>query len=647
MNIGTQMVAMMVVLVVAMEFLQYSRLRLLSTKMFEVFLYISIACIISEIVCVYAIAHPQYFSIAINRGIHQFFIGTLDFLIWYIYLYVDLRGRPSKSYNIIQFSWRTIPFVAAIGYVLFGSINFHFGPDGIYSYGSIVNTVYYMCGVYISLITYTILRYKESYRKLAKYDFWISLVIWASIAVYQWFYPTAMLSSIALSLMVLFIYIVFENSKENADKEIPSVFSRHSFETTVKELFGEKKRFWLINFSLQNIDSMRATYGQRACIVCIDKSIGTIPEFKQYNMFRTMEYGFGFMVFSEEDLKKWYAQYKVSDKTLNVVDSNIQPSFFVCAIECPTIAKNPEDLFNLMNFCKNEFDAQSDYSIRIIDKITADKRQYILAVEALVQRAIDEDGFYVVYQPIINSKTGHVDSAEALVRLKDNTTYGFISPEVFIPVAESKGLISQLGEMVFSKVCQFASENLLEKRGLKYLEVNLSAIQMTDTNLPFRLHQCVKNYGLDPKFINFEVTETAAVRSGKVATENMEKLRKLGYHFSMDDFGTGYSNFSQITNLKYDLIKIDKSLIWPAFGSGNLQARTILLALVNMLHSLGFSIVAEGIETDEQAEILADHGVEYFQGYLYSKPIEPGLFLEFLDKYNKDLIDLIPNDLEE
>ena len=140
--------------------------------------------------------------------------------------------------------------------------------------------------------------------------------------------------------------------------------------------------------------------------------------------------------------------------------------------------------------------------------------------------------------------------------------------------------------------------------------------------------------------INLEITETAMVQSGKIVLDNMEKLKGFGYKFSMDDFGTGYSNFHQIASIKYDLIKIDKSLIWPAFEEGNIQAQTILFGCIKMMHTLGLSIVAEGIETASQAEDLRAHGVEFLQGYYYSKPIPEDEFLQFVERHNQTVDEL-------
>lgn len=639
MDYGTQLVALCVVLVVTIEFFQYRRVKLLSTELFEGFLGLSIFCIVCDIGCIYASFHPQYFSILINRIIHQFFFASLSLVAFYIFIYIDLRGRKVKNYSTLELLLRAIPLIIAILGILFGDINYSVSVKGSYSYGTLVNIVYIMSATYC-VMAIAVLAYAVKNRHLVvKYDFIFCFAVWLFIAIYQYLVPTASLISLAIALIVMFVYISFENSKENEDKDIHSLLSRNAFEMVIDELFGENKNFYVICFSMQNTTSLRSTYSLSTCLDCIAKSVKSIPDFSNRNIFRISEFSFGFILFSKEELTDWSARYKVSDKALLIEDSSIQPTYIVSAVECPTSAANAESLFSLISFCQSHYEAQNDHSVLIVDKEIADKRNYILSVERLIQRAVDEDGFYVVYQPIINTKTNRCESAEALVRLKDTKSFGFISPEVFIPVAERRGLISKIGDQVFSKVCQFIKDNEVEKLGIKYIEVNLSGIQIADPTIPFRLHQTVKSYGLDPKMINLEVTETALVRSGKVALDNMEKLKSFGYKFSMDDFGTGYSNLSQVAAVKYDLVKMDKSLIWPAFEPNNEQARTIMIACIKMFHTLGISVVAEGVETAEQAEVLATNGVEFLQGYHYSKPVKEDKFLEFVQEFNKTRIE--------
>ena len=219
------------------------------------------------------------------------------------------------------------------------------------------------------------------------------------------------------------------------------------------------------------------------------------------------------------------------------------------------------------------------------------------------------------------------------MRLTDTDTLGYISPEVFIPIAEENGMICQVGDIVFRKVCQFISENNLAKYGIEYVEVNLSGAQFMDVQLNEMLSSYVKKFNISPEFINLEITETASIEGGDMLEYNMKRLKECRFKFSMDDFGTGYSNLSKMAQSDFDLIKLDKSLLWPCFGSDySTAARVILDANIRMIHELGKQIVAEGVETKEQVEYLTERGVRYLQGYYYSRPLPAERYIEFMSK---------------
>lgn len=632
MSYGVQVVSLIIIFIVVMEFFRYRRLTLLTTKIYEILICLSVFNILIKSVCIFSYLHPEFFSILSSKVIHQLFYSSQNILFWMIFMYVDLRTRAIRNYTSFQFMWRAIPLCVSVLMIIFGDISYHSDSDGAYAFGTVTNSSYFAFCCYFLLIISLYFRSEISKRQLYGVEFILFLIIWLSTAVLMYFVPYMHLSSGTSCLAVLFFFLIFENPKDHTDKDISNIFSRHSFEYTVQELLKLNRHFWVINFSLQNVESIRSTYGQKACIECLEKAIKTVPDYKSHNIFRTLDYSFGFIIYSKDKLDDLYGNYKLTDRTLLLSDYMVSPSFYVCSIECPTIVSESDALIDLLSFCKNTEVQTSDRPIHVIDNTIAQKRDYIDAIERLLQKAIDEDGFEVYYQPIVNAITKKCLYFEALVRLKDDSSLGYISPEVFIPIAEKKGLISKLGDRVINKVCNFIRKYNLDKKSLGGVGVNLSGIQLADPVLSYKLNQAVKNYDISPKFINYEITETIAVHSGKVAKANIEKLKDFGFKFSMDDFGTGYSNFYNMSSISYDLIKIDKSIVWQAFDSKNRKSMTVLLSIINMIHAIGCSIVAEGVETDAQADYLKECGIEFLQGYYFSKPLAPDLFLEYLAK---------------
>lgn len=240
------------------------------------------------------------------------------------------------------------------------------------------------------------------------------------------------------------------------------------------------------------------------------------------------------------------------------------------------------------------------------------------AIEKAVKQAIDQDLIEVYYQPIYNTEKECFTSAEALVRLHDDIL-GDISPEIFIPIAEKNGTIVKLGTMIFEKVCQFIAAENLKNTSIEYIEVNVSVVQCMQQDFVENLLDIMDCYNIEPEQINLEVTETAAVNSVAVLQENIEKLHANGISFSLDDYGSGYSTLGYLHQLPFQIIKLDKLMIWDAFE--NERAGITLKFTVGMLKELKVMIVAEGVETKEQQMHLVNIGCDYLQGWYYSKAI--------------------------
>ena len=203
-----------------------------------------------------------------------------------------------------------------------------------------------------------------------------------------------------------------------------------------------------------------------------------------------------------------------------------------------------------------------------------------------------------------------------------------MSPEVFIPIAEQRGYILTLGRAVFTNVCRFIREQNLEKSGFEYIEINLSTVQCMQERLSTVLVSIMKEYSISPAFINLEITETAAIQSEKTLMRNMQRLIQLGVAFSLDDYGSGYSNLDYVIRMPFNLVKLDKLLLWSSFE--NEKTKVLLETSGEMCKKMHLKIVAEGVETKEQALYLEDRGVQYLQGYYFSKPVPEDAFIQIV-----------------
>lgn len=262
-------------------------------------------------------------------------------------------------------------------------------------------------------------------------------------------------------------------------------------------------------------------------------------------------------------------------------------------------------------------------------------RNYLISsnIDSILGRAISDQKFEVYYQPIYSVKEQRFTAAEALIRLHDDI-HGYISPAIFIPIAESRGLILPIGDLVLEAVYKLISQLDMEKLGLFYIEINLSIAQCIQKDLPDKIKALEEKYGVSSKHINFEITETMYEDLSTVIDTNIRQLRDMGYSISLDDYGVGYSNIHRILKLPLKIVKIDKSLV---DGIATSSGMSIFKNTVSMLKDINLELVVEGVETKDTLDRILEMDCDYVQGFYYSKPIPEAEFINFLRERNFQL----------
>lgn len=242
-----------------------------------------------------------------------------------------------------------------------------------------------------------------------------------------------------------------------------------------------------------------------------------------------------------------------------------------------------------------------------------------VAIENELHNALAQDQLYVLFQPKYCLKTRKILGAEALIRW-NNPKLGIVPPDEFIAVAEHTGQIFNISEFVIAR----SFEELKEWRKLQpnfEIAINLSPRQFNQENFIILLEALLDAYGLSPKGIEFELTEGVLIRSQQRAREVLEELSGLGFSLAMDDFGTGYSSLVHLRTYPFDVIKIDRTFVNDICNDP--EDRVLINATIAMAQALNMETIAEGIETEEQLQLLSEFGCDIGQGYHLSKPIEP------------------------
>ncbi len=244
-----------------------------------------------------------------------------------------------------------------------------------------------------------------------------------------------------------------------------------------------------------------------------------------------------------------------------------------------------------------------------------------LVMEQELRRAIHQDDLILYYQPVISLETGGMTGVEALVRWQ-HPERGLIQPGEFIALAEDTGLIVPLGEWVMNAACQQAKDWKVDESDSEFrMAVNLSPRQFLQTGFPDVVERILERTGLPAKYLEFEITENHIMKDIVAATKTMEVLAKMGIGLSIDDFGTGYSSLSYLNQFPIARLKIDRSFVQDINTQSDKSA--IALAVIAMAHSMNLSVVAEGVEKQEQLNFLREKQCDEIQGFYFCKPI-PG-----------------------
>lgn len=293
----------------------------------------------------------------------------------------------------------------------------------------------------------------------------------------------------------------------------------------------------------------------------------------------------------------------------------------------------PEDYLRAADTAMNYAKTQGKVSTALFDRSMQDRTLERLQLEADLQEAIERQEFYLNYQPIISLKTGQVVSFEALVRWR-HPQRGFVPPVNFIPLAEETGLIIPLGEWVLSEACKQLSiwRSQFSNHGPLSMSVNLSGVQLESPDLLRSIDEILQSLSLSGSSLKLEITESILMHKGSAATALLGQLKARQIQLSIDDFGTGYSSLSYLQSLPIDTLKIDRSFVnGIERREKNLE---ITQTIINLAHSLKLDVVAEGVETQEQLDILRSLGCEYAQGYFFSRPLDEQAIVAFMTQSN-------------
>lgn len=573
-----------------------------------------------------AISYPERFSVLCRDVLNFFYLATHNMQALLLCLYILTTTGVYITLNKRIFALLCTPYLVTLALLLSNPLFrwvFYYNEKDLYTHGPAMIYLYASAFFYIALAMYYVITKGKSIPK----DKLAALVVFAlggiGAVVIQMFLSTILIELFVQSLSFLGVLFTLENEADIYNG-ISKVFNRRAFLEDNDIYIKSKVDYSVISVKLTNINNYQNVLG----ILAMNEVRYSIAQWMR-------SFTKNGVVYDCEKDNFCLSLYCISHEEIADIAQKIKEKFdtpwphneydldlriHISIIDIPETADSLEALLAVV-------DSNKAFGDEIIMRGKELKKlQRSSEVANAIQKALDNHSLQVYYQPIWNKESGRVNSAEALVRLFDDEM-GMIPPDEFIPIAESNGLIVKVGEVVFRKACEFYKANSLAKYGIEYIEVNLSTVQCMYTGLPETFKRILKEYDLTPIRFNLEITESVAVHSPDIFLDTMRRLKEEGFTFSMDDYGTGYSNFSYMFDMEFDIIKLDKSILWNADTNEN--AQTILSCTVRMLKDMNFKVLIEGVETKEQLDKVVSLGVDYCQGYYFSRPIPGNEFVEY------------------
>ena len=632
-NISFDICAIVIFVFVLVLFLARKNYATSSNAAYLILLVDSLVAAVSDAITGYTIPNADKVPIFFNYFINSvFFLSMNTVLFWYCYylLRIIYKTRPFTLLNKIFLVVCGMVDVILIISNPWTKAIFYF--DGYeYCSGNLKIVLYIVSFLMLLNCVFETIRNRDSL-KIGQILGMVSVTVGNLFSViFQMFHPNELIISFTVSMALLVIYMSIQDVDNYVDP-LTRAFNQQAFEDTLSGFVKTRNPFTIVTVKLQDFRKVNETAGIVAGNRILEMIASRLRNIVgKENLFYNSGTHFTVLIHDKGmDENSIISQIKFDlrrEFQVGDIELRLRPQLIV--VRYPDHGKTSFELEDAITYCMRQLEKSNTQEVIYADSLILKQVKRNADMDRIMREAMHNYGFKVFYQPIRDAATGEYHSCEALLRLYDED-YGFISPEEFIPRAEKSGLIIEIGEYVFEEVCKTIRSRKFEELGIDYVEINLSAVQCIQRDLRDKLQVIMKRYHVKPEMINLEITETAAVSSSEQLLDFMNVMLHGGIRFSLDDYGSGLANMNYLLMYPFNIVKLDKMLIWKAFSQE--RALVALKYTIEMLKELNYEIIAEGVETKEQADGLAAMGCDKFQGFLYSKPIEKDEFVDFIRK---------------
>ena len=508
---------------------------------------------------------------------------------------------------------------------------FDINASGFYERGPIVLMLYGLSLVYVAIGLSVVIKFRKlyTYRKVAS----IILLLFSSIigTFIQLFFPDVIIQMFCTALACLILFIEVQAPEERIHAET-GLSSFNAYVLDVKKLFEIETPFNVTIAAITNYDALIEMLGYLSASSIMEQIAKKLVAYTDGLKIDADHYYLGngrFAVILDD--RYMDRQFEVAQginaivhEEYTVNDTKFVVLCNVCTVLCPDDIDDPNFLIAFDDRVYQEaYSGELRYAEKLFDKRAFEFNRDFTKI---LDRAFDDDSFYLEYQPVYDYEAGRFSSVEAFLRLND-PDYGYIAPDKVIAEAEKGELIHAITVYVVEEVCRFVSSSDFLLLGLDYVEINLSPMQCMWADLITVLLATLRSYNVQPKYICFNITDVDDSEVYKQMKANLEALSQIGFKLILDDFGAGVFEIERIAQTPLKSIKLDKQFVKNGLEAQNL---CVLKGTIRMIHDLDIETAAVGIEDEDMLNKLTDLGCRYIQGYYYCKTLSRQDLIKFL-----------------
>lgn len=624
--------AVVILLLVLRNFLDQKRAEDLNSRVFLFFAVIGILDVIAELVSNYYITSGDGdFGLAavVTTTIFYLFQALLPYtLLCYIMTLHDNKLISVKKMLLAGLA--TILLVSIVLTNPFTEKLFYFDVSAGYVEGPWYRLMYYSALFHLAVILILVIFWRKEFgsRKI-KVILDILILCGCGVMVQLLYYPLLM-TGFGMSLGILALFLTINNPNANRDS-LTGVYNHLYLTRRSDELIAAGKSFHIITIYLYQLKHINKVAGVEGGDYILQLTAKKLEELCGSRVFRITGKRFLVLTMSLQEYEYYLTQIKKMFETDMQLDADSSKPATPVILSGIVHGQKLGTSGLMLEYAEYlESLSMQNGMIEVIqdDQQTMDGFLYNKKVEQYLHTAIAQDLFEVYYQPVYSTAKNDFVTLEALSRLH-HPELGWIAPDVFIQIAEKNHMIEQITDLQFKRICMFINEHRDLMKKLFNIKVNLSSLDLMRSDCSSHFIRMMDDMDIQHDWIQFEITETVATEYNAGLGMVIDGFMAAGVRLCLDDFGSGYANLNTVMRLPFSAIKIDRTLL---FDICNDKKRAMFYqSIVETFHRMGYSIVSEGVETEEEMSLLSSWGADMIQGYYFSRPLPVDELLKLLN----------------